>query len=156
MNSTKIRATQWTQALAFGFVCFWATEAWSQDQQPVSGRQPIVTNQFNTTTGGALQARRPGLYVQQGIAETQGNNALLTGDVPVQTSFFHDSAVSIMQSVFDSILNLVNSLGAGAPILVDNIFNSLGGLGGGGGGTMTPMTIPNPTTAGAGTMMTIP
>lgn len=155
MNATQTRATHLVRALAFGFACFWASEAWSQDQTPVSGRQPIVTNQFNTTTGGALQSRRPGLYVQQGIASTQGSLSFLTGDVPIEESFIRESAGLIMQSVFDSILGLVNTLSAGASFgIFDGVFNTLSGLFGGMPAGPTP--IPNPTTAGAGVMTPIP
>ena len=42
---------------------------------PTGGRQPIVQNQFTTTSGGALQLRRPGLYIQQGFAVQNGQGS---------------------------------------------------------------------------------
>ena len=79
--------------IVLGVVMLQASPAVAQDEPPtnlpeddepgttpVSGRQPIVTNQFATTTTGALQERHPGLYVQQGIASTRGELDFLTGD----------------------------------------------------------------------------
>ena len=58
--------------LVFAFAA--QTQAQDNLPEPPSGntRQPIVSDQFNTTSGGALQLRRPGLYVQQGIAVQNG------------------------------------------------------------------------------------
>ncbi|MFH1417926.1 MAG: hypothetical protein ABII12_06530 [Planctomycetota bacterium] len=80
---------------------------------PISGRQPTVDNQFATTSGGALNDRRPGLYVQQGIASTNGQLSMIDGTVPEeQLSFFAETFNGIYMNVFDifgGILGLFNS-----------------------------------------------
>ncbi len=135
----------WVALIAGGVFCLSSAVATAQ----VSGRQPTITNQFTTTTGGALQARRPGLFVQQGIAEVQGQSTLLTGDIPDQNRFFHDTAVLVFQNILDSILRFMSNL---------NFASSLGNLGslfGTTGGTTGLGGIPNPMTTGPGTSIQI-
>ncbi|MFQ5424229.1 MAG: hypothetical protein ACE5F9_09650 [Phycisphaerae bacterium] len=146
MSNKRNRANGMLVAMIAGAV-FCLSNAGATAQ--VSGRQPTITNQFTTTTGGALQARRPGLFVQQGIAEVQGQSTFLTGDIPDQNRFFHDTAVLVFQNILDSILRFMSNL---------NLASSLGNLGslfGTTGGTTGLSTIPNSTTTGPGTSVQI-
>ena len=123
-----------------------SSEARAQDRQP-----NVITNQFSTTTGGALNARRPGLIIQQGIAAQQGSLPIVGGP-PMPEPFLQETLFIIMQSMFDSILAILDTI---------NLAAGLGGLASlfgldDGGGTMQMTTVPNPTTTGQGTMTPVP
>ena len=123
-----------------------SSEAQAQDRQP-----NVITNQFSTTTGGALNARRPGLIIQQGIAAQQGSLEIVGGPMP-EDGFLQETMFIIMQSIFDSILGILDTI---------NLAAGLGGLANifgldGGGGTTQMTTVPNPTTTGQGTMTPVP
>lgn len=111
-----------------------------------TGPQPtIVSNQFTTTSGGALNARRPGLMVQYAIS-VQNGTTMPEGNYVDEPNFF--------QSVFDEIgLNMIESISGLIQSLnllgsVGDIFNPGGGTGGvgfpgaatTGGGTTTPIS----------------
>ena len=102
---------------------------------PITGRQPTVDNQFATTSGGALNDRRPGLYVQQGIASTSGALSMIDGTVPEEPlSFFAETFNGIYMNVFDifsGILGVFNSF-------VDGL-----SAGGGSSGSLTFVPPPN-------------
>ena len=117
--------------------------AQDQDEPPVSGRQPIITNQFSAATGGAINARRPGLYVQQGIAVQQGDTDFFTG-VPEQLpSFFADTVDLILTDVLDLIQNVLTGL--------DLFIKSLIGSGSPAGGQPAFVPIQDAATSGQGT-----
>ncbi len=67
---------------------------------PIDGRQPTVDNQFTTTSGGALQQRRPGLYVRQGIAVHDGDTSFFTGVPEEQPNFFRDTFDLLLEDAF--------------------------------------------------------
>ena len=128
-------------------------------QQAPSGntRQPIVTNQFTTTGGGALQQRRPGLYVQQGIAVQQGSSGFFDGDVPEQFGFFEETIRIILLDILEMLseaLSGLNLLTGGNPLA-----GLLGGTDLGGildGLTGDDGTIDNGLTSGPGGSTPLP
>lgn len=116
---------------------------------PLTGRQSTISNQFTAATGGAISLRRPGLWVQQGIAEHEG--ALdIPGDVPEEPpNFFRDTFDLMAQNVLDlfsGILDGVNGL--------ITAFRSSGS--GGNNSTVTFVPPPNATTTWQSTPQTIP
>ena len=111
-----------------------------------TGPQPtIVGNQFTTTTGGALNARRPGLMIQRSFA-IQSGSEMPDGNYVDEPNFaqsvFNEIGLNMIESISGLIqsLNLLGSVG--------DIFNPGGGTGGGGfpgaattgGGTTTPIS----------------
>lgn len=152
MNATRTthhRTLLIAAAITFGIVAFAETAA-AQDGPP-DGRQPIITNQFSTTTGGALQARRPGLFIQQGVGVQQGTLDFFDGGVVDTDSFFRETVMLVFQGFMDSITSFLSTI---------NLAADLGGLFGGGTGTgtgtATPGTLTNGTTTGQGTMTPVP
>ncbi len=110
-----------------------------------TGPQPtIITDQFTTVTGGALQARRPGLMIQRAIA-VQSGSAMPSGAGPAdEPSFFRETFDMIALDFIDMLTNLLSSL---------NILGSLDGTGS--PGTGSGSTIPNAATSGQGTTVPI-
>jgi len=100
----------------------------------------VVGNQFTTVQGGSLQARRPGLWIQQGIAFRATGEPALSGDVPNEPSFFKETLLLMFEEVVNSINDFFDTINLG--LAFDDI------LGGGGSG-LTP--IPNAATTGQGT-----
>lgn len=101
----------------------------------------VVSNQFTTVQGGSLQARRPGLWIQQGIAFRATGEPALSGDVPNEPGFFKETLLLMFDEVIDSINDFINTINLGL---------ALGDITGGGGiGGITP--IPNAATTGQGT-----
>ena len=142
-------------SVAAGIVCLFGGTAQAQDEGGGVRPPNIIENQFATTTNGSLQARRPGLWIQAGIAGTQGGIVPPGVEPPIEDSFVRESAALIMQSVFDSIIGLMDTLTLGASFgIFDGFFNTLSGLFG--GAPPESATIPNPTTAGSGTTTPIP
>lgn len=106
---------------AAGLMLLAAEAAYSQDTGPTT-RQPIVTNQFTTTSGGALQQRRPGIWVQNGMA-VQAGTLTIPGDAqPEPRSWYLDTLEQIFQAILDELtaflqtLNLANIFGEAAAV----------------------------------------
>lgn len=135
MNATANRwcSRRFVLPLALVLVLGAAAQTQAQDQPPAppSGntRQSIITNQFNTVSGGALQQRRPGLYVQQGTSVHNGNTAFFDGNVVDERSFIGQMIRDIFVTILDSInqaLSLLNAFGGNSPLsgltdLIDQI-----------------------------------
>lgn len=113
-----------------------AVQTQAQDQPPTppqgpsgNARQPVITNQFNTVSGGALQQRRPGLTVQQGTAVQGGSTAFFDGNVIDERNFIGQMIRDIFVTILDSIndaLSLLNAFGGDGPLsgltdLIDQI-----------------------------------
>ncbi len=111
-------------------------------------RQTTVTNQFTAATGGAIQLRRPGLWVQQGIAEHNGAMTF-SGDVPEETPNFFKSTFDQMNFAF---LDVVSGLFT----MIDSFISSFRGSGGGSSGGTVFVGPPNGVTTWQGTSQTIP
>ncbi len=118
--------------------------AFNEAQTQPETRQPIVTNQFTTTSSGALQARAPGLYTQQAIAIQQGTLFPFDGNVPDNTPWVRETFDLLFLQFVDIIQQMVDTLN----LLVNA--NSLvgGGLGIPGGGLGGILS--NPLTSGGG------
>jgi len=106
----------------------------AQTQPPaggVSGRQPTISDQFNTTSSGALQARAPGAQTQQAIAIINGGDNPIVGDAPPHTpGFLADTVQMILLDIIDKIsqfLNLLNVAAGGNPL--SGLSGGTGGLG---------------------------
>lgn len=96
-------------ALALVLMATYLTHA--QTQPSGNTRQPIVGNQFSTTTNGALQERRPGTYVQQGTAVQQGSADFIVGDaMPAEPGFYRETFELLALQVIDIISQLLQSL----------------------------------------------
>jgi len=114
--------------------------------QPSGGRQPaIITNQFNTTQSGSLQARAPGLMVQQGIAEHNGT-LTITGQ-PEQEDWLKQTGQMIALAIVQEVQGVLTTINTGIASLSG--FNVASGSGSSSGSTSS--TITNPATTGAGT-----
>ena len=130
-----------------------ATTTATDDQvgtTPLTGRQSTISNQFTAATGGSIGARRPGLWVQQGIAEHEG--ALdIPGDVPEeQPGFFKSTFDMLAQNVIDLFSGILGG--------VDGLITSLRSAGTGSSSTTTTFVPPplNATTTWSSTQQTIP
>jgi len=115
----------------------------------VSGntRQTLITNQFSSTSAGSLQARRPGLWIQQGIAVSNGATDFFTGVPDEEPNFFRDT----FDQMFEETAKVISQILTGINTFVTSLFN--GGGGGGGGSSFVP--INNAATSGHGTTHTI-
>ena len=127
MKSTVNRWNSRRFALSLALVLVFAFAAQTQAQdnlpEPPSGntRQPIVTDQFNTTSGGALQQRRPGLYIQQGIAVQNGGTGFFDGEEEVAPHSFigelvRDIFVTILDTINQALSLLTGSFGGDSPL----------------------------------------
>lgn len=111
-------------------------------------RQPIVSNQFTTTSGSALQARAPGSYTQQAIAIQQGTLFPFDGNVPDTTPWVRQTFDMLFLQFVDIITNLVDTISGfvtGSNALSGLLGNGNSGLGGLGS------VLSNPLTSGGGT-----
>lgn len=108
-----------------------------------TGPQPtIVTNQFTTTSGGALGARRPGLMIQRAIA-VQSGSVELPGNYTSEPGWVGQTIEDIGLTVIDTFSGLIDAFGA--LLGIGDIFDpDNGGTGGGN-------TLPNAATTGGGT-----
>ncbi|MBN2560756.1 MAG: hypothetical protein JXQ75_07495 [Phycisphaerae bacterium] len=134
---------------ALGIVLLTSSFAVPQDepQVPSSGtRQTIITNQFNAATAGLIQERRPGLWVQQGIAVHQGSTTFFTGVPDEEPNFFRDT----FNQVVTDIVSVIQGAMDGLNLLVQNLFRSGGSSGGG-----VYIPIQNAATTGQGTRVPI-
>lgn len=118
-------ARRFVLPLALVLVLAFAAQTQAQDQLPEepagNTRQPIVTDQFNTTSGGALQLRRPGLYVQQGIAVQNGGTGFFDGEEEVAPHSFigqlvRDIFVTILDTINQALSLLTGSFGGDSPL----------------------------------------
>lgn len=121
-------------------------EAQTTTQPTGSGRQPIVENQFTTTSGGALQARAPGNYTRQAISIQEGTFDPFDGNIPDDTPWVRDTFNVLFLQFVGIIQDLVDSLN----LLAGG--NSLGGLlnGLGGNGGLLSGVLSNPLTTNPG------
>lgn len=109
-----------------------------------TGPQPtVVSNQFTTTTSGALNGRRPGLMIQRSIA-IQNGTATIPGNESDDSSWFERTSNDIALTILDTFSGILDTVGAA---LGFTDFLNPGGGGGGGGQS----TIPNAATSGGGT-----
>ncbi len=103
----------------------------AQTQGPVSGRQPIITNQFSATTGGSLQQRAPGNQVQLGLQEATGGSTFLVGDAtPPEPKFLSETIELLFLELLDQISQIfssLNLLAGGNPL--SGLLGGTGGLG---------------------------
>lgn len=137
MNASVMRwcSQRLVLPLALALVLGVAVQTQAQDQPPTppSGntRQPIVTNQFNTVNGGALQQRRPGLFVQQGTSVHNGNMSFFDGNVVDERSFVGQMVRDIFVTVLDSINQALALLAGpfGGNSLLGDLINQLGASG---------------------------
>jgi hypothetical protein len=97
-------------ALSLSLIVMRPTEAQTTTQPSGETRQPIVDNQFTTTSGGALQARAPGNYIQQGIQVQTGAFDPFTGDAVQEPGFIRETIELIIEDFFDILISLVDSL----------------------------------------------
>lgn len=108
--------------------------------QPAGDSQPtIVSNQFTTTSSGALNERAPGLMVKRAIG-VQTGDVEIPGEVTEEVSFFRDTFNKVLDKTLGTIsdaLTAINTLLATA-------------AGGGVNGGSTIGTIPNAATTGQG------
>lgn len=125
MNATGNRWSVRRLVFPMALVVALAVTAGAQAQDPPttpSGntRQPIVTNQFSTVGGGALQQRRPGLFVRQGIAVHSGSTAFFDGNVVDERSFVGQTVRDVAVTFLDSLnqfLDLINgAFGSGGAL----------------------------------------
>lgn len=94
---------------------------------PTDGRQPIVTNQFDTTGAGAIQLRRPGLYIQQGIAINGGDDSYFTGVPEEQPNFFRDTFDKLLE---DALFTPISDLLSAFNFFIQSLSTGSGGQGG--------------------------
>jgi hypothetical protein len=113
-------------------------------------RQPtVVTNQFNTTSTGAIGARSPGRMVQQGIAEATGQLTLSGNATPEPDTWFKqtfDQIAQNMLTMFSDILTGINTFISGLS----------GTSGGSSSSTVTFVPPSNAATTWSDTSQTIP
>ncbi len=70
----------------------------------------IIQNQFNTTSGGSLQLRSPGLMVQAGIAEATGQVVVEGNAVQPVPNFFVDTFEMLFMQLLEEITAFIQSL----------------------------------------------
>ncbi len=115
-------------AVAAGIVCLFGGTAQAQDEGGGVRPPNIIENQFATTTNGSLQARRPGTWIQAGIAGTQGGIVPPGVEPPIEDSFFRETAATVLNSVLDSISGLIDTVSAGISLgFLNNLFANLFG-----------------------------
>lgn len=110
--------------------------------QPVGDSQPtIVSNQFTTTSSGALNERAPGLMVKRSIA-VQTGEVEIPGEVTEEVSFFRDTFNKVLDQTLGTISDALTA--------INTLLGTAAGGGVNGGGS-TIGTIPNAATTGQGT-----
>ncbi len=97
-------------ALGLSLVAMRPIQAQTTTQPGGVTRQPIVQNQFTTTSGGALQARAPGIYVQQGIRVQTGEFDPFTGDAVREPGFIAETVEMLWLQVIDILISIIDSL----------------------------------------------
>ncbi len=109
-------------------------------------RQTLITNQFTSTAAGSLQARRPGLWIQQSIAVSNGATDYFTGVPDEEPNFFRDT----FDQMFEETANVISQILTGINTFLTSLFN-----GGSSGGGSNFVPIDNAATSGHGTTHTI-
>jgi len=111
-------------ALVGGLV--FATVQINYAQDTTGGSAPVITDQFNTVTSGALQARRPGLQItaSQNVSLDDFDSEPFEED----TEFVQDTINVFVLQIIEVIDNILSSLSLAVG---GNPFGG-GGLGGGG------------------------
>jgi hypothetical protein len=94
-------------------VCLFVFADGASAQEQSTTRQPIVSNQFTTTTGSALQARRPGIYVQNGIAVQEGELTIPGDATPTPHNFYRDTFDQLVSAFLDSFQSFLETLNLG-------------------------------------------
>lgn len=116
---------------------------------PLKGRQSTISNQFTAATGGGIATRRPGLWVEQGIAEHNGTLDIPGDYTPPPHSFFRQTFDMMAQDVLTLFSNILTG--------VDTLITSAGSSSGGGGSsTITFVPPPNASTTWQSAQQTIP
>ena len=142
------RHTRWPFVTTLALTFFVSSPDLAQDVPvPSNTRQPIVTNQFSTTTSGALHERAPGLYIQQAIAVNQGTASFWDGGPEPEISFFRETFEEMFQMFIDEFSNILTSL--------DLFISMLSGLPSGSTSPDTFIPISNAATTGQGTTVQI-
>lgn len=122
-------------------------QAQTDPMGPPIGRQPVITDQFNSVSSGALQARAPGRQTQQAIAIINGGENPIIGDDIDDHGFLHETVELLILEIIDQIsqiLSGLNLLAGGNPL------SGLLGNGGAGGGFGN--LFGNPLTGGTGSI----
>lgn len=116
---------------------------------PATGRQPTISaeGQFTSTGAGALQERRPGIYIQQGIALHQGDTSFFTGVPEEAPNFFRDT----FDMLAADIMTLISDMLSGLNFLITSLVQP----GGAAPAQAAFIPISNPLTTGQGTTITI-
>jgi hypothetical protein len=112
---------------------------------PTGGRQTTITNQFNSATGGSISERRPGIWIQQGIAVHNGDTSFFTGVPEDEPGFFRDT----FNQIFTQLATIIQDMLTGLNLLI----TSSSGNTTPGGTAWVP--IPNAATSGQGQRVTI-
>lgn len=110
---------------------------------PSGTRQTTITNQFTAATGGSIQTRRPGLWVQQGIAVHNGDTSFFTGVPEEEPNFFRDT----FNQVFTQLATIIQDMLTGLNTLINASSGSTSGT--------AWVPIPNAATSGQGQRVTI-
>jgi len=103
---------------------------------PTGTRQGTITNQFTASSAGAIQARRPGLWLQQATAINGGDTSFFTGVPEEQPNFFVDT----FNQIFTQMTTVIQGLLDGINTFVQNTLKPGGTTGTGGGTAFTPAT----------------
>ncbi len=116
---------------------------------PATGRQPTISaeGQFTSAGAGALQGRRPGVYIQQGIAVNQGDMTFFTGVPEEAPDFFRETFDMIAQD----LMTLFSDMLSGLNFLITSLVQP----GGAAPAQAAFIPISNPLTTGQGTTITI-
>lgn len=88
-----------------------SNDVMAQTTQPAEGRSPIITNVFGTVTGGALNARRPGIQIQQANAVHAGDDSFFDGVVPEPApGYLGETFSQIILATIDTLSQLLSAL----------------------------------------------
>lgn len=97
-------------ALSLSLVSLRSIEAQQTTQPSGDTRQPIVDNQFTTTSGGALRDRAPGNYIQQGIQVQTGAFDPFDGTAVDEPGFIGETIELLWLQFFDTLIAIIDSL----------------------------------------------
>jgi len=143
MIRRRIRRPLLLVLLAAGLVLL-ASE-YNRAQDAGSGRQPTISDQFTTVSSGALQSRRPGLFVQQAIAVNSGSGEFLDGaPIDQPRSFLGQVWRDMLLGIIDIFNNLLTAINPNSSL------TDLIGLTGLPDLTGTNNPLSNPLTSGSG------
>lgn len=115
-----------------------------------TGRQPTISDQFTTVSSGALQSRRPGIFVQQAIAVNNGGGEFLDGaPIDQPRSFLGQVWHDMLLGIIDMINNFLTAINPNSSLTDLLRSTGLPDL----TGTNNPLS--NPLTSGSGGSTTI-